>query len=160
MMLRETTFAYARALREQLGESLEAVVLFGSVARGEATERSDIDLLIVVSGLPRGRFARQEILEPVDVRLEPRLRALRRRGIITDVSPVIKTPAEAQTLTPLYLDFVEDAEILYERDGFFSNVLARLRRSLERLGARRLRRGRIRYWDLKPDSVPGEVFEL
>jgi hypothetical protein len=39
-------------------------------------------------------------------------------------------------------------------------VLARLRGSLGRLGAERRRRGRVRYWVLKREFTPGEVFEL
>ena len=63
-------------------------------------------------------------------------------------------------LMPLYFDLVEDALILYEREGFFSAVLERLRASFQRLGARRIQRGRIRYWELKPDYIYGEVFEI
>lgn len=158
--LSELAVIYTEALKESLGESLVAVVLFGSVARREATAVSDIDLLLIASDLPDGRLARQQRLEAVDERLEPRLQRLRQQGILTDFCPILKTPAEARRMTPLYLDFVEDAVILYERGTFFSTILATLRRSLERLGARRLKRGQIRYWDLKPDYRPGEVFEL
>ena len=73
---------------------------------------------------------------------------------------VLKTRAEAARIVPLYLDLVEDARLLYDRDGFFRSVLARLRASLERLGAERRTRGRIRYWVLKADWTPGEVIEL
>ena len=38
---------YAELLRQTLGDNLVSVVLFGSVARGEARPDSDIDLLIV-----------------------------------------------------------------------------------------------------------------
>jgi predicted nucleotidyltransferase len=38
---------YARLARENLGTNIISVTLFGSVARGEATPNSDIDLLIV-----------------------------------------------------------------------------------------------------------------
>ena len=55
---------------------------------------------------------------------------------------------------------VEDARILFDRDGFFAAVLERLRARLEALGARRVWRGNAWFWDLKPDYVPGEVFEL
>lgn len=151
---------YAEALREHLGPSLMAVVLFGSVARGEATRSSDIDLLVVASGLPEGRLARQRCLEKADARLEARLQALRRQGVLTDFTPVLKTPEEAERVTPLYFDLVQDALILYEREGFFSAVLERLRQAFQRLGARRIQRGQIRYWELKPDYTPGEVFEL
>ena len=55
---------------------------------------------------------------------------------------------------------VEDAVLLYDRDGFFASVLARLRKRLRAMGAERRRLGRIAYWDLKPDFRPGEVIEL
>ena len=151
---------YAATLERVAGESLVAIVLFGSVARREATPYSDIDLLIVAEKLPQGRFARQEWLQAAENLLEPKRRSLYKEGMLTDFCPIIKTPEEARQITPFYLDFVEDAVILYERDGFFSAVLEKLRQSLSRLGARRMRLGKIRYWELKPDYVPGEIFEL
>jgi len=39
---------------------LEKVVLFGSVARGEGTEDSDLDILVVLSDLPADEFKRIE----------------------------------------------------------------------------------------------------
>lgn len=158
--LKGLAVVYTQALKEYLGDSLVAVVLFGSAARGEAAAQSDIDLLVVVSDLPEGRLARQRCLEPVDARLEEKLRALRRQGVLTDFSPLLNPPREAARLTPLYFDLLQDALILYERAGFFSAVLERLRQSFQRLGARRVRRGKLRYWELKPDYTPGEVFEL
>lgn len=158
--LKGLAIAYTEALKEELGESLVAVVLFGSVAREEATFHSDIDLLVIASDLPEGRLARQRCLEKSDDLLEARLQALRRQGILTDVSPLLKTPQEAGRISPLYFDLLQDALILYEREGFFSAVLGRLRESFQRLGARRVKRGKIRYWELKPDYTPGEVFEL
>ncbi len=160
LVIERAVRAYADALKAHFGDRLVALVLFGSVARGEATPFSDIDMLIVVSGLPPGRLARQRLLEPVDQVVDPVLAELREQGIWTDLSPILKTPEEAQRLSPLYFDMVEDARILYERDGFFSNVLDRLRASFRRLGAQRRRLGRIWYWDLKPDYTPGEVFEI
>lgn len=74
--------------------------------------------------------------------------------------PVLKTPAEAARIRPLYLDMVEDAVILYDRNGFFGNILGDLRESLTRLGSCRRKRGVVRYWELKPDYKPGEVFTL
>jgi predicted nucleotidyltransferase len=159
-ILKGLSIAYTEVLKEQLGESLVAVVLFGSVARGEATSHSDIDLLVVASGLPESWLARQLCLERADDLLEPRLQALRRQGILTGFSPLLKTPQEAARVTPLYFDLLQDALILYDREGFFSAVLERLRASFQRLGARRVKRGKIRYWELKPDYTPGEVFEL
>jgi hypothetical protein len=69
--LRQLAVDYTVALRDQWGDSLVAVVLFGSVARQEANSRSDIDLLIVADNLAAGRLARQQRLAAVDARLEP-----------------------------------------------------------------------------------------
>jgi predicted nucleotidyltransferase len=158
--LREIAARYAQALEEALGERLVSVVLYGSVARGETRETSDVDLLVVAEGLPPGRFRRQDVLEAADRRVEALLDELADKGTYAGVSVILKTPDEAGRLVPLYLDMVEDAELLLDRGGFFAGVLERLRESLKRLGARRHRMGRFRYWDLKPDTKPGEIVSL
>ena len=73
---------------------------------------------------------------------------------------IVRTPREAARPIPLYLDLTEDALILHDRDGFFAQVLARVRASLKRLGARRIREGTTWYWDLKPDFQPGDIVEI
>ena len=151
---------YARALQEDLGPNLVSVVLYGSVARGEATVNSDIDLLVVCEELPRGRFARLARLEAGERCATADMVALRSRGIDTRLSVVIRTRAEAQHAAPLYLDMVQDARLLYDRGGFFASVLGRLRERLLELGAERRQRGLVRYWILKRDFTPGEVIEL
>lgn len=39
---------FAGSVDEELGDSLERLVLFGSVARGEEGDESDVDVLVVV----------------------------------------------------------------------------------------------------------------
>ena len=158
--LRAAAAVYARLLEEELEENLVAVVLFGSVARGEATADSDIDVLVVCEKLPAGRFARLAELGRVDARFENELRRLGAAGIDTRVVPLLKTRREAARVVPLYLDMVEDACLLVDRGGFFAEVLAGLRARLASLGAERRRRGRAHYWVLKRDFVPGESIEL
>jgi len=151
---------YAALLRRALGEKLVSVVLFGSVARGEAGPDSDIDLVVVCETLPAGRFARLALLDHSDRVFQVELDRLHARGVRTRMSVVIKTREEASRFVPLYLDLVEDARLLHDRDGFFASVLARLRASLDRNGAERRVLGRVRYWVLKRDFRPGEVVEL
>jgi hypothetical protein len=55
---------------------------------------------------------------------------------------------------------VEDAVILYDKDGFFSRVMDRLRGRLRELGARRIWVGDRWYWMLKPDIKFGEVVNI
>lgn len=158
--LRDLAEEYVEGLRADLRDALESVVLFGSVARGEATAYSDIDLFIVMHGLARGRMARLACVRVADQRIEARLDELRVRGIYSEVCPILKTPEEAARFRPLYLDFVEDAIILFDREGFFAGVLRRLKRRLKELGSVRHQVGKIRYWELKPNYRPGEIFDL
>lgn len=40
--------AFAERLTEECGEEIEEIILYGSVARGEAHENSDVDVLVVI----------------------------------------------------------------------------------------------------------------
>lgn len=147
-------------LRAHYGERLISVAVFGSVGRGTPREDSDVDLLIVARDLPRGRLRRVDEFLPVETRLEGALREVDSSGAPVTLSPVFKTPAEVEHGSPLFLDMVEDARIVYDRDGFLVGYLEGFRARLQALGARRIRRGNAWYWELKPDLKPGEVFTL
>jgi hypothetical protein len=149
-----------KAIHLYYGDRLITVAVYGSVGRGTMRFDSDIDLLIVARDLPRGRVARRQEFDIIEAGLEPTLERVRRQGIETSLSPVFKTTEEAEAGSPLFLDMTEDARLLYDRDGFFERRLARLRTRLAELGSKRIWRGNMWYWDLKPDYRPGEVFEL
>ena len=40
---------FVRSLKEKHGDKIERIILFGSVARGEDKEHSDVDVLIITS---------------------------------------------------------------------------------------------------------------
>jgi len=111
-------------LRRHLGERLDAVVLFGSRARGEATEESDWDLLIVVEGLPRSPLARQRLW----LSIVP-------RAWLTQAAPLLRTPEEwYRRVTPLTLDIALDGRVLYDAQGRMQAFLKALRHHLHRIG--------------------------
>lgn len=151
---------FVATLLHHWGDNLVSAVLFGSVARGEAGPTSDIDLLIVARELPKGRFARMDLLAPAMDACEPAREEILREGNYTDFTALIYTEQQAARTRPIYLDMVEDAVMLFDRDGYMAGVLDRLRRRMRELGSRRVRMGRIRYWELKPDRKPGEVISL
>ena len=148
------------ACRRHYGSRLAAVAVFGSIGRGTARPDSDIDLLVVADDLPDGRVARATDFTAVEAAVAPAVAEARRAGLGAWLSPVLKTPAEIERGSPLLLDMVDDARILYDREQFLEQALAGLRDRLIRLGARRIWRGSAWIWDLKPDYQPGEVFDL
>lgn len=147
--------ALAARLDEVYGEELVSVVLFGSVARGTAHATSDIDVLIVFRTLPHGhepRFRRfWDALGPIELERR-RLAAI---GTCFDWSPILMTVEEARHRNRLYLDMVDDAVLLVDRDGFFAGVLADMRARLDEIGATRhaLPDGSA-WWDLNPRRLP------
>jgi uncharacterized protein len=141
---------------DTFGPRLVSLVLFGSVARGESREASDIDLLVVARDLPRSAADRRRLF------LE-RWREVRSAKSLAapEWNLIVKSPKEAEYHSPLYLDMTEDAVRLFDRGGFFGNVLDAMRERMKALGSRRkyLPDGTW-YWDLKPDFRYGEDVEL
>ncbi len=149
-----------RQAKAYYGERLVTLAVFGSVGRGTPRPDSDVDLLLVIDGLPPGRLPRIREFDRVEQALTPYLQQLRRQGIDTCLSPVIKSPEEVLRGSLLFLDMIEDARLLYDREGFFARFLERFRKRLEKLGARRVKSGGAWHWVLKDDYRVGEVFEI
>ena len=153
---RRAIVAASDAWSTLLGARLRSLVLFGSVARGRCTTRSDIDLLVIAAGFPRSLAERRRAL------LAAWSRARARHGLpAVEWNLVTKTPEEAQFHSPLYLDIVEDGILLADGGAFFRTVLEAMRARMRELGSRRvfLDDGSW-YWDLKPDYRFGEVVEI
>ncbi len=148
------------ACRTYYGTRLVSLVIFGSVGRGTARPDSDIDFLIVVEKLPKGRLPRVTEFQAVEKLLVPHLVQAQAEGLAAELSPIFKTPSEVQLGSPLFLDMLDDGRILYDRDNFIRQAFDEFRKRLKKLGAKRIWRGDSWYWDLKPDYKPGEVFEL
>ena len=150
---------YAAEAEKSLGDRIVSIALYGSVARKEAAPGSDIDLFVVLKVAPPGMLARRRLLEPVRESLTPELEKLWRQKIYADFVEVIRTQAEARRFHPLYLDMSQEAILLYDRDNFLENLLAKVREFLKRGGAERKTIGRFWYWDLLRSSIPEEVVE-
>ncbi len=112
------------ALRTALGDRLNAVVLFGSRARGDAREDSDWDLLIIAEDLPEDPLERCRYLK----QLLP-------SGCRGAVALIPRTPKAFEDHLPsLYLDIALDGRILYDPTGYAAERLTHLRRLIEQAG--------------------------
>ena len=118
------------------GLDVRGILLFGSVARNDAKEHSDVDILVVASGLP-------DIKE--------------RSGFITVKKPsriedIWMTPDELIEMVDAKTGFVVDAllegKILLD-DGTINDARSRLVDSLKRLKAKRLKHG----WFIPRDDL-------
>ena len=132
-----------------LGENLIGLVLYGSVARGEAHEGSDVDVLVVAQGL-RGSFLERQ--QTILARLPQRWRAT--------VSLMITSPEALEAhLSSLLLDVALDGVILFDPSGLVSRRLEALRSLLRTEGWRRQATDEGFAWnrDRRLSLQPGQV---
>jgi predicted nucleotidyltransferase len=136
-------------IKTECGDDLVSVAVFGSIARGSAKKDSDLDVLIIASKLPRSRRDRVQRFLNIESKLDPVLEKLLDEGYAITVSPVILTADEAREIPPLFLDLIDDAVILYDKNNFLKELLARLKAKLQEIGATRIWIGSKWYWKLK-----------
>jgi hypothetical protein len=74
---------FVRDVRAAFGERLERLVLFGSRARGEGDEESDLDVLVLLRGATR-----EDQLRIYDLAYDRYAEA----GV--DISPLVRTPED------------------------------------------------------------------
>lgn len=144
---------FVEILKSCYDGKLVSVVLFGSAARGQVGQRSDIDLLVVMEGWPKSRLDRHELW------LNAAQEVSEEFAQWASVIPL--TPAEAAVIKPYYLGMLSGHRILFDRGAFFHRIMQRLRRRLRALGSeRRIDHEGREYWILKKDVKPGETVIL
>ncbi|MHA1711059.1 MAG: nucleotidyltransferase domain-containing protein [Candidatus Freyarchaeota archaeon] len=155
---RRVRFASLRSLWGEADLSLSLRIR----CRGEDDVESDVDVLVVAEGLPEDAGLRTRETNWIHLKLRETeaYRLLRASGRNCLISDVFFTPEEVERHPPVLLDMVEDGVILYDKNGFLRNVLEGLSEKLRRMGARRIKAGKGRYWILKPGAEPPEVVEI
>jgi len=109
------------------------IVLFGSHARGDYTDESDIDLLVVSDMLPRDpRLSFEELFDPEEPRITP-------IGLNTEVFL-----SKLRRGEPFILEILEDGRVLCVDEKFYeeiARVFAEVRRKYVRRGRAWIRVG-------------------
>ncbi|MBS7288279.1 MAG: nucleotidyltransferase domain-containing protein [Candidatus Freyarchaeota archaeon] len=150
---------YAELLKRELGNSLSAVAVFGSLARGEAKfPESDIDVLVVLRSTSCTISGRLKLLNGA----REMLRGLDEYSAFISKygwSPVIQehvlSEEELKAHPPVLLDMTQHVRILHD-SGVLQAELEKLKARLKELGARKVGG----FWVLKPDVKAGEAVEL
>jgi len=137
--------------------NVEAFAVYGSIARGNATASSDLDILLISEDLGGSLGSRIGKLIHLEEACQGELGWLRRHNIYTALSFYPLRKSEAQSLPNLFLDLTEEAVILYDENRFLERTLLELKMKLLKIGAKRVFINREQwYWDLKPDYKFGE----
>jgi len=123
---------------------VKAVILFGSTARGEATETSDIDLLVLHEGLQglspvkRRRLLYTLVMERISDFFEA----------VTVIDMDYSEFTKPEQVTPLLLNIYWDGVVVIDRSGKLSGFLSRVRKRIIESGLKHVKEGREYYWIL------------
>lgn len=151
---------YKREFVGALAEDVLGMVLFGSVARNEATTGSDVDILSLLSRKTR-EIENRIVTLSVEGRDWDEYLMMERKGVRTRIYNICKTEAEIAENPLILLDVVDHGEILYDPRGCMKGLLDRFGAKMRELGTRKMVFPDGRWaWDLKPDWKPGEIVEV
>ncbi|MEM3429658.1 MAG: nucleotidyltransferase domain-containing protein [Candidatus Bathyarchaeia archaeon] len=154
---------YCSILWENYRERILGIAVFGSVARGDWNSNSDIDLMIVARGW-NDKPAWERVRELISLKEELRRTDEYRNCLKSGYRPIIQhypiDVQEAFELHRIYLDACIDSIILYEREGFLTDLMGRVKERLTGLKARRVTTPSGRHYWIFPEIKAGEAFQL
>ncbi|MFQ5837310.1 MAG: nucleotidyltransferase domain-containing protein [Thermoplasmata archaeon] len=148
--------ALAEKLLERFGENLLGILLFGSVARGDWTRDSDIDLLVLFREYPAGREG--VVSELLSVRKEIRKTGEYQRAFRAGFVPTVEfyplSLEDSSRFRRLYLEAFTEGIVIMDREGDLADLIRRFQERMKEAGAKRVETpGRGHYWILEERSV-------
>jgi predicted nucleotidyltransferase len=99
------TEEFVSQMRGLYGDRLDKVILFGSYARGDQREDSDVDYLVVLNDEEIRTFKEISNLSPITFELSLQY------GIAVSAIPVLKSSLE-QSWSPLYHNVLNDGILI------------------------------------------------
>lgn len=122
---------------------MKAVLLFGSKARGESRDRSDVDLLVLHEGCGiQDSVLRRRLLYNV-IR-----EAVGGEAGLTVVDMELHRFLNPGEVNPLLLNIYWDAIVLHDSTGSVEAFLKRVRGRISASGLKRVRSGKAYHWVL------------
>jgi len=151
----------SESVKNHYGDRLISLAIFGSVARDKFRPDSDIDIIIIASNLPNGRYYRvKEFIDNIENQIENEIIKLTVKGIYPYLSPLFYEKQEIDKSKNLFLDMTEHVMILYDKNDFLHSFLESLKARLKELGSKKIYKDGGYYWLLKPDYKWGDIIEL
>ncbi|ACX72259.1 DNA polymerase beta domain protein region [Methanocaldococcus vulcanius M7] len=126
-MLNKILNEFLEKCRQKFGDDLISIILFGSYARGTATEYSDIDLLVIVKNLPERRIDRHKVLR------DEVLYFIFKYGV--NISPILIKPTDLlpKEINPSIYGILTGYKIIYDKNDFWKNYIEKIKPIVKRM---------------------------
>jgi predicted nucleotidyltransferase len=102
---KEVVHFLSKCLKEK-GLRVSKIIVFGSQAKGTATEESDIDIVIVSED-----FKRKNIFKRADLTKDAEIRTIRKFMVPLDI--ITMTPEEYENKTTLMAGYAQEGEVVF-----------------------------------------------
>jgi len=110
---------FVKACKREFKKDLVSIVLFGSYARGDFKETSDVDMLVIVKKLPESVWERDKLMEKITWKIFLKYNE--------DLQPILSTTEEIKAAmknnNPMFFGILLGYRILMDREGFFERSL-------------------------------------
>ncbi|MCG2737660.1 MAG: nucleotidyltransferase domain-containing protein [Candidatus Methanoperedenaceae archaeon] len=131
-------------LKQKFNQNFLAIVLFGSIVKGNFTSTSDIDVLVVCETLIKDWRARDKMTLELTEDIELKYATPLHLNLVSkdEISHAI------DSVSPLMLEIYEANEIIYDKENFFKKILADFKRNIHRWHAEKIEDGVWKIPDL------------
>lgn len=142
------------------GNSLESLILFGSMANKNNRMNSDCDLLVILScknKISRGSLNRE--FNAIELPLRDLEEKMYSSNVSMEISPIILYKEEAVKFNPLYLDIATNQITLFDKENFFESIITNMKEKMESWGSTKHDTGNGWYWQIKKDMKYGDILD-
>lgn len=121
----ELTQEFVQSCKKKFGERLKCILLFGSRARGTASEHSDWDFLVVAEGLPEKTSERHKEF------IQIKRKIIRRFEDVISVTPLTPSELMEGNLGSLLYGVLTGYEVLHD-EKFWNRYLESVKSQIKR----------------------------
>ncbi len=124
-------------LKQKFNNGLSAVVLFGSIVKGNFTSTSDIDVLVVCEAPPKDWRERDKMVLELTEDIEIKYATPIHMTLVSkdEISHAI------ESAYPLMLEIYDANEIIYDKNNFFEQLMIDFEKNLRRWHAKKIDKG-------------------
>lgn len=140
-----------RGLKRGLGDGLLGVAVFGSMVRGDSTERSDVDIFVLLNEVRLSCPSDYLIVRDGIYKMLREVLDVSKR----DVSLVVYGLNDWMEgrITPLLIDIAWEAKVLFDMNGVLSRIFEKLRSATVKAGFKRVCIGWREYRWVKDEGA-------
>lgn len=151
MNVQELTRDILGSVLKSFKSDIEGIALFGSVARGEKSAKSDVDILIFTRS--EGDRIRR------DLEAYQALRPIRAKYKV-DTTVITLNLKEVKDVTAPLINIAHDGLILFDAEGKVKGFLENVRRAVREAGLTRYKIKDAYGWEPKRPLKPGETIKI